>query len=545
MRKIRISRLFIVLCMLLVSAMGCGTAPAGNTNPSAPAWTPPGSPTVTAPPETTPSPVPADTWKPVVEEDLNEQDLGVWMDMELMVIGFGGSGNLQDKREHLVEYCPVVSVEVADAIAWEYCKALRIYKDTFLRRDLTPEVRQVLLSAYRDDGTLDAGAKETLYFMDYLEGTEIGWIVMEGMIEPRIRYDKLGDLCTSCSPVFREYLRLMAMDDDQMPAADGALQIGFDELARRALACEDFLGTAKGTPFQGDVEDLYVRYLELLLSGADTPSVLDMQLYDESGAFAVNEEAETAFQYMLDTCPDSATAAAVDDWWGQIKALVDSGATGEAAYQQLWDGFSARVAQYAAAAGVRFPRFYLAVREELTDTGMGSPAMMEYPVLYGDGVDADILAGLTEWMEGDISDAVQGTPDTYSMLRLARGAGPVTSVVADISSTAWNHYDRRGYNFDPVTGEHIQLEDLFKPDTDPWALLAQYVDCQMAMIQERVDELQLRPPVTSDYYAGITGDQQWYATDEGIVVVFGDGEINAFGVTDITVPWWRLADSLK
>lgn len=524
MRKIRIFSLFVILCILLVSTMGCGITPSGNTTPTAPAGTPPDSPAVTEPPGATPSPVPADAWKPVVEEDLSEQDLDAWMDMKFMTIGYG---SLQDMRAHLVEYCPVVSVEVADAMAWAYCDALRKYKDTTLRRKLTQEGRQAFLTC--------------------IEGTEIGWIEPEGMIEPRIRYDKLADLLISCSPVFRVYLRLMAMDDTSMPAEDGALQIGFDELADRTLACEDFLPDALGTPFQGDIEDLYVRYLGLLLSGAISPSVLDMQLYYESGAFAVNKEAEAAFQYVLDTRPESAAAIAVADWWTRLQDLVESGATGEAAYRRLWDGFSARVAQYAAAAGVRFPRVHLAVREELTDTGMGENAMgmMEYPIFYGDGADADTLAGLTEWMEGDISDTVQGIPSPYSILRIARVAGPVTSVVAGFSSTAWDYAARRGYNFDPVTGDHIQLEDLFKPGTDPWALLAQDVDRQINLIQDRVDEVEPNLHITGDYYAGITGDQQWYATDEGITVIFENGEIYPYGVAEITVPWWRLSDYLK
>jgi hypothetical protein len=524
MRKIRIFSLSVVLCILLVSTMGCGIAPSGNTTSTAPAGTPPGSPAVTEPLGDTPSPVPADTWKPVVEEDLSEQDLDAWMDMRFMMIGYG---SLQDMRAHLVEYCPVVSVEVADAMAWAYCDALCKYKDTTLRRKLTQEGRQA--------------------FLTDIEGTEIGWIEPEGMIEPRIRYDKLAELLTSCSPVFREYLRLMAMDDAAMPAEDGALMIGFDELADRTLACEDFLPDALGTPFQGDIEELYVRYLGLLLSGAISPSVLDMPLYYESGAFAVNEEAGAAFQYVLDTRPESATAIAVADWRTRLQDLVESGATGEAAYRQLWDGFSVRVAQYAAAAGVRFPRVHLAVREELIDTGMGEDAMgkMEYPILYGEGADADTLAGLTEWMEGDISDTVQGIPSPYSVLRIAREAGPVASVAAGFGSTAWDYVARRGYNFDPATGDHIQLEDLFRPGTDPWALLARDVDRQIALIQDRAGEVEPDLRITGDNYAGITGEQQWYATDEGIVVIFGNGEIYPYGAAEITVLWWRLKDYLK
>jgi len=534
--NVRIVSTVIIACMLLLSIWGCGSAPAGDTD------TPSFSPAATDPPGDSPTPY-MDTWGPVAEEDLSESDLDAWMDMKLLIMA---SGSLGDLRDYVEAVSPAVSPTVADAMVCEYIKALREYKDTYLHHILTPEVREALFSAYQDDGSFDTSGLDSIAqdLLASIEGTEIGWITLEGLIEPRIRYDDLADISAGCSPVFTEYLRLMAMDESSMPAVDGALRIGYSELADRTLACEDFLIKAAGTPFQGDVERLYVRYLYLLLSGADYPSVLDMQLYADSGTFAMNTDAQEAFQHVLDTQPESDTAAAVTAWWEQIRALAAADVAGETAYRQLWDGFSDRIVGYASGAGVRIPRVYLAVWEEMTDTGL-TRDMMEYPALYGDGVDQDALDMAATWISAEITEIVQGTASPYTMLRLSREAGPIISVVTDISSDAENLYVRDGYNFDPATGEHVNLEDLFDQGVDPWILLEKDVGRQIALIQERVEETGSSLFTSFKNYTGVSEGQQWYATDEGIVVVFQPGGLDPFSVTEFTVPWWRLEDYLK
>lgn len=566
--KIRVFILCIIALMLLGSVVGCGAAPTGN-----PGETPDNSMAPSSSPsepagEASPSPS-QEPWHPVIEENLNEDALNAWLDTYITAVNYGTPQQMHDAVRDAL---PTVPSEVADAMAWIYIKTLRDYRDTLTEYYLTSEEQEALLNAYQGGDTFDMSAltDDQKVTLDMMEGLEFGWSSVEGMMEIRIRYDRLQEWMTACSPVFQQYLSLLADDGEQPPAVDGALQIRYPELADRVLSIEAVLPYVTGAPFQGDVEDLYVRYLDLLLSGADTPSVFDMQRYYDTDTLALNADAESAFQHVLEAAPQSATAAAVSDWWGQLKDLVNSGASGEDAYQQVWDSFSAKIAEYSAAAGVRVPRIGMAVTHETADTDM-LVSDMEYPIFYGEGIPEDVLTGLSDWISGDLADfrtgiEVQTTEDhslnaereiplppygAYSRLRLARSAGPVVSVVADMESYLGGAHGsdyRSGYNFDPATGIKVELADLFKPGADAWALLEAEVSRQITLLQDRAAETGVyQDYVPYEEYSGLDPAQtQWYATDEGIVVIFQQYEIGpyALGIPEFTVPWSRLADSL-
>lgn len=555
----------LLLLSLVLSAVGCGI-PAGNTGPSASSVTPTGG---QVPAETNPSPEPsAEFWRPVAEEVLDGEALDTWMDMRLLQMNYATP---QQIREYVHASVGTVPMEVADGMAWEYIKILRDYRETLIRYYLTPEAQAALLDAYQGGDTFDESALDDSQriILDNMKGLEYSWALAEGMLEIHIRYDNLLAWVKGCSPVFARYLDLLAMDAGQAPAVDGALRVSHGELARRTLAIEDFLACTSGTPFQSDVEELYIRYLYLLLSGKDIPPASDMQCNDDTGNIRLNSDAEAAFRHILDTAPRSATAAAVSDWWDQLKALADDGA-GEDAYRQVWEGFGARVEGYASAAGVRTPRIHMTIRSEQTESDIFN-SNMEYPVFYGEGISDATLEGMVNRITGDLVEILtyvrdMAQPDhdaaveegyermpygAYSVLHLPRSAGPVVSVVTDVEGYMGGAHgmgERIGYNFDSATGKVVSLESLFKPNADPWSLLETDVNRQIALIQDRVRESQSDTEyLPYQDYRGLSPDHQWYVTDEGIVVVFLQYEIAPYaaGMPEFTVPWWRLADSLK
>lgn|GEM_PF-3038843 len=573
--KIRVYGLIIAACMLILSITGCAGVPANTGSTPVPSQSPAasdepgesGSPGESVAPST---PVVSETtYKPVVEEELSETALDIWLDLKIKALDYASPPSM---RDFIKSSFSAVPPEVSDAMVWEYIKALRDYLDTMNRYMLDDETRQALLNAYQPDGSFDRSmlSEGQNSFIDNTEDMEIGWVVLEGMIEPRIRYDRIAEWIGPASEMMREYVELLARDITDPPAVDGALQISYQKLGERVLRIEDFLGSAAGSPYQGDAEDLYVRYLDLFLSGADTPSVLDIDRYYESDILAMNPQAEAAFQRVLDTRPDSATAAAVTDWWGYLSGLIESGASGETVYQQIWDGFFARLDQYAAAAGVRIPRLFFTTTTDEIDTDIFK-AEIEYPLIYGEGIPDGSLAKVEDWISADIQKACyevqdQSAPDHdqvaedgfelppygfYNKLRLARNAGQVVSVVADMEQYFGGAHGspyRAGYNFEPTTGDQVKLKGLFKADADPWALLEEDITRQITLLQERYRETEGETGyLPYDMYEGLSQPHEWYVTDEGITVIFQAYEIGpyAMGAPEFTVPWWRLEDYLK
>lgn len=569
--KIRAYSLIVAVCMLILSVTGCAGVPAGSTDPTPDLSQYPdvsGEPGESADPSLTPAP--AETaYRPVIEEELSEAALDAWIDLKIQIMD---NTNPPFLRDFIQSSFSSVPEEAADAMVWEYIKALRAYMDTMTRYVLNDEMREALFNAYQPDGTFDRSMLDEGQnnLIDEAEDREIGWTVAEGMIEPRIRYDRIAEWIGSASPMMREYVELLADDVTAPPAVDGALQISYQELGDKVLRIENFLDSVIGSPYQGDVEDLYVRYLDLFLSGADTPSVLDIERYYESDTLAMNPQAEAAFQQVLDTRADSATAAAVTDWWEYLSGLIESGASGETVYQQIWDGFFPRLDQYAAAAGVRMPRIFFTVSIDETDTDIFK-SKVEYPLFYGEGIPDGTLAKVENRITADIQqsrDEVQdiAAPDHdlatedgielppygfYAILRLRQGAGPVVSVVADMEQYMGGAHGspyRIGYNFDPMTGEQVELADLFRTDADPWALLEEDITRQITLLQERYKETEGDAGyLPYNEYDGLREPHEWYVTDEGITVIFQAYEIGpyAMGLPEFTVPWWRLNDALK
>lgn len=568
--KIRAIGLIVTSCMLFFSFVGCAGAPDSTPTSQTPA--PHQSPGASAQPEEV-APEPEESvdmaYRPVIEEDLSEEALDVWIDFKIMLMNNDG---LPDLREYIQSSFPAVPIEVADGMVWEYIKAVRSQLESMSRYILTPERQEALYNAYQSDGSFDLAALDDnqKYVLDSIKEVEIGWMVLEESLEPCIRYDRIAEWIGPASAGMREYVDLLAMENTAPPAEFGALTISYQELGERTLRIEGFLDSALEAPYRGDVEALYLRYLDLLLSGADIPSVMDMALYYENDTLAMNPDARAAFQQIVDASPQSTTAAAVQDWEKYLSDLIDSGVSGENAYQQIWEDFTVRIEQYASAAGVRVPRVSLSTRTDQTDTEIFY-ADVQYPLLYGEGVPEGVLAQMEDRITTDIQKDYTEVEDLavpdhdlaaedgyelppygfYATLRLPREAGPVVSVVADTDIYLGGAHGtpiRTGYNFDIMTGDEVKLTDLFKENTDPLALLEEDITRQITLIQERTKETEGESAyIPYDMYTGLTLDHTWYVTDEGIVVVFQVYEIGpyAMGLPEFTVPWWRLSDYLK
>lgn len=91
----------------------------------------------------------------------------------------------------------------------------------------------------------------------------------EGMFFPIINYEFYKKYKPYLTLDLKEYVDIMAIESDKVPAKDAALVIGFDEVLRRAQIQGEFINRFKDSLKQNDVKELYKKYLIFSLFGCN------------------------------------------------------------------------------------------------------------------------------------------------------------------------------------------------------------------------------------------------------------------------------------
>ena len=91
----------------------------------------------------------------------------------------------------------------------------------------------------------------------------------EGMYFPVIDYSAVRAFRTYVTPDIAAYIDIMFEESEAMPVKDGALRLGWEELAVRAEERQLFLHTYSGSIKAGEIEKLYTNYLACLLFGTN------------------------------------------------------------------------------------------------------------------------------------------------------------------------------------------------------------------------------------------------------------------------------------
>lgn len=101
----------------------------------------------------------------------------------------------------------------------------------------------------------------------------------------------------------KEYIEIMAADSDDAPIKDAAIVIGWDEVANRTAAAEDFLSTYPDSPKYDEMKQLYLQYADFLLFGsANTPA------FDFSSN-VLRPELQKSYEDLIQQNPDSKLSA--------------------------------------------------------------------------------------------------------------------------------------------------------------------------------------------------------------------------------------------
>lgn len=91
----------------------------------------------------------------------------------------------------------------------------------------------------------------------------------EGTYFPVIDYEFYKQFKPHVTADIQDYIDLMAVESNQVPAKDAALVISWDEIIQRALNQEKFINTHSDSVKLNDIRQLYQKYVTFILYGCN------------------------------------------------------------------------------------------------------------------------------------------------------------------------------------------------------------------------------------------------------------------------------------
>ena len=121
----------------------------------------------------------------------------------------------------------------------------------------------------------------------------------EGMYFPIMNYEYLKKYSPYASADIKDYIDIMAVETNKVPAKDAALTIGWDEVIERALAQESFIKKYGSSAKVESMKELQKRYLTFMLYGLNNTPLFS---YDTK---MMDSEAKTAYKKAVKDNGDS------------------------------------------------------------------------------------------------------------------------------------------------------------------------------------------------------------------------------------------------
>jgi hypothetical protein len=121
--------------------------------------------------------------------------------------------------------------------------------------------------------------QEALYKLDSIQDAEVKSLIeetramgykvetAEGMFFPIINYEFLKKFSPYAGDDVEDYIDIMAVESNKVPAKDAALVIGWDEVVERALAQEGFIRKHSGSDKVESIKKLQKKYITFMLYG--------------------------------------------------------------------------------------------------------------------------------------------------------------------------------------------------------------------------------------------------------------------------------------
>lgn len=132
----------------------------------------------------------------------------------------------------------------------------------------------------------------------------------EGMYFPIINYEFHKKYSAYVTPDMKEYIYIMAVESDMVPAKDAAIVISWDEVLRRASNQEKFINRYGTSIKLNDVKQLYNKYVSFTIYGSNNTPLFK---YDTK---IMNPEARASYENFIRNGDSGGFA-------GIVKGLLD------------------------------------------------------------------------------------------------------------------------------------------------------------------------------------------------------------------------------
>ncbi|MDD3706131.1 MAG: hypothetical protein PHC45_08740 [Clostridiaceae bacterium] len=186
-----------------------------------------------------------------------------------------------------------VSKENASKMLDKLEKALKNNLQGLEEKYYSTAIQEAMFNAYKlefDLSKLDSIQDSEV--KDLLEKTKgMGYKVetAEGMFFPIIDYEFLKKFSSYAGDDVKDFIDIMAVESNKVPAKDAALVIGWDEVIERALAQEGFIRKHGSSAKVDDITELQKKYITFMLYGLNNTPLFS---YDTK---KINPEAKEVY----------------------------------------------------------------------------------------------------------------------------------------------------------------------------------------------------------------------------------------------------------
>lgn len=180
-----------------------------------------------------------------------------------------------------------VSQENASAMILDLEELMISYRLLLEEEYLSEAIQIKLLEAYTKGGfVIDPNMLDDEQLIKLVQKTIDNGFKLEeaeGFHYPVIDYSIFSDLSTYASEEIKAYFDIMEMETDEIFAKDAALLITWDQVINRALKLEEYLVGYKSSIREERIQELYNRYLWIVMFGLDNTPIFDENgvMYEE------------------------------------------------------------------------------------------------------------------------------------------------------------------------------------------------------------------------------------------------------------------------
>lgn len=258
---------------------------------------------------------PVTTNNPIVESKVDEaEENGVMKEYENML---DDEINIKEFISFVDKNIGLLSPENATKLVVKLEELQKNYFAQLEDKYYTTKNQTILFEAFKPEFNLENLKSEKMENAEVKallkETEELGYKVetAEGLFFPIIDYGFYEKYSANVTKDMKDYISIMAMESEKVPAKDAALVISWDELFERLLNQEKFLDEHKDSVRFEEIKELYKKYVTYAIYGLNNTPLFD---YEDN---KMDDEAKAAYEKAI--AKDSQFSQTMKEYYELIK----------------------------------------------------------------------------------------------------------------------------------------------------------------------------------------------------------------------------------